>query len=123
MVAYPDAVALVIAYLNPLLTPPVVSRVPDPRPPEFLQVRRVGGTDLVVRDQPRLDFFSWAQTEKAAHDLCMQARSLIHATAGTTLLGVTCYRVEEFLGPHSADDDASGLPRYWMTVSLTLRAE
>jgi hypothetical protein len=51
----------------------------------------------------------------------MTARSAVHALQGTTLLGVACYRVEEFLGPTRRDDLESGSSRMWMTVQLSLR--
>lgn len=125
--AWPDAVGLVIAYLNPILDPvPVLSRVPQdsaPRPP-LQQVRRVGGPALPpVRDLARLDFLSWHDTDPQAMALAMQAREAVWALSGTTLLGVTCYRVAEFMGPRQSDDPVSGTPRVWATYELMLRAD
>lgn len=121
MTAYPDAEALMIAYLTPLVGAPAYTRVPRTKPTKWVQVRRIGGPNDVVRDRPRLDLIAWAADDGAAHDLCMDARSAVHALEGTTLLGVACYRVEEFLGPTRRDDPESGAPRMWMTVQLSLR--
>lgn len=124
--AWPDAVALTIAYLTPLAAPaPVSSRVPQqsaPRGP-LVQVRRVGGSTQTVRDIARLDTFAWAPTEDEAWPLALTVRSAVWALGGTTLLGPTCYRVEEFLSPRQFDDPASGAPRVWATYELVLRAD
>lgn len=126
--AWPDAVHLVIAYLTPIVDPVrVVSRVPQdsaPRPP-LQQIRRVGGpAEPPVRDLARLDAFSWETDDAAAMALALQVRSAIWALSGTTLLGgVTCYRVEEFMGPRQLDDPVSLTPRVWATYELAIRAD
>ena len=121
MTTYPDAEDLLIDYLEPIVGVPVRIRVPRDRPASWLQVRRSGGVDDVVRDKPRLDVFVWGRDDGATRDLLTTARSAIHALAGTTLLGPACYGVEEFLGPTRADDRETGTPRMWMTVQLSLR--
>lgn len=79
----PDAVAVVTAYLRDALTAhgqlvPVVSRVPSPRPPTFVRVRRLGGVQQTpVSDRPRLDVHCWAESESAAHDLAALCRALL----------------------------------------------
>jgi len=121
---YPDAVALLRAYLLPIVAVDIASRIPDPRPATWLQVRRVGGPQLrPVRDQPRIDVFAWAPTDPEAWTLAELARRSIHALQATTLLGPMCYRVDEFLGPRQFDDPLTGSPRVWATYSLTIRAD
>lgn len=121
---WPDAVGLLVDYLDAVISAPVASRVPSPRPVEFVQVRRIGGTPAVpVRDQPRFDVFCWAATEPDAMDLALEVRSAIWVLAGNDDLGVVAYRVEEFLGPRQDDDPQTGTPRVWATYSLTLRAD
>lgn len=124
--AWPDVVALAIGYLGPIAAPArVVSRVPQdaaPREP-LVQVRRVGGLPLLVRDTARLDVVAWAPSDAQAMELALQVRSAMWALAGTTLLGPVCYQVEEFMGPRQADDPASGTPRVWTTYELTVRAD
>ena len=120
--AYPDAVALVIAYLDGLHTEPVASRVPDPRPDTWIQVRQVGGTwEPPVRDTARLDVFYWAPDEPTAKAGGMTVRGQIHALVGTSLSGVQVYRVEESL-QRQIDDPLTGSPGWWATYAITLRA-
>jgi len=122
-VAIPDAVALVIAYLDGLHSIPVVSKVPNPRPAEFIQVRRVGGAGLApVRDVARLDIFCWSTSGPAAMQLGGTVRAQMFALGRTTALGVDCYRVQEVLF-RQFDDDETGVPRCWGTYELTLRAD
>lgn len=121
--AIPDAVALVVTYLDGLHSVPVVSKVPNPRPPEFIQVRRVGGAGLPpVRDVARLDIFTWSTSGPAAGLLAGTVREQMFALARTTTLGVQCYRVEETL-LRQFDDTETGQARYWATYALTLRAD
>lgn len=121
MTAYPDAELLLVDYLAPIVGKPVHTRVPRTPPTEWLQVRRIGGPNDLVRDRPRLDLIAWAADDGSAHDLCMGARSAVHNLEGTALLGVACYRVEEFMGPARRDDPTTGASRMWMTVQLSLR--
>lgn len=122
--ALPDAVALVVAYLDGLHPVPVASKVPHPRPDEFIQVRRVGGGGLPpVRDVARLDIFSWSTSGVTAETLGAAVRKEMLALARTTLLGgVQCYRVEESLY-RQFDDPETGAARCWGTYALTLRAD
>lgn len=121
MTAYPDVEKLLMDYLAPLVGVPVHTRVPRQRPATWLQVRRIGGPADIVRDRPRVDLIAWGSDDGAAHDLCMTARSSVHALKGTTVLGMACYQVEEFLGPTRRDDLDSGAARMWMTAQLSLR--
>lgn len=122
--AWPDIVALLYTYLDGQLAVPVASDVPDPRPDEWLQLRRSGGTKRPpVREQPRVDFFYWAATQPAAMAGALQVRTLVNNLHGTTTLGVTVYRVEEFLGPRQQDDPLTGTPRVWMTLSPLIRVD
>jgi hypothetical protein len=123
-VAFPDAVALVITYLDGLHSVPVKSRIPTPRPAELIQVRQVGGAWLPpVRDSIRLDVLTWAATEPAAFTLGETVRRQMHALQGASTLGPVCYRVEEFMAPRQHDDPLvpDNFAR-WATYSLTLRA-
>jgi len=129
-VTYADAVALLRTYLLdpgqalPALTGPVASQVPDPRPDEWTQLRRIGGADLPpVREIVRIDAFSWALTYPAAWTLTELTRRKIMALKGTALLGPVVYRVETTMAPRQLDDELTGLPRYWATYALTIRAD
>lgn len=124
--AFPDANALLIAYLTALVDPvPVVSRIPDPRPAQLVQVRRVGGAGVVpVRDSARLDVKCWDADDRAAMALALLVRAHVWALSGTALLGgVPCYRVQEFLAPRLDDDPITNSPVAWATYSLDIRAD
>lgn len=124
MTTYPDIVALLIAYLDPLTTVRVASDVPNPRPTELIQVRRVGGGQLrPVRDKPRVDFTVWAATSPRANEIADLVRHAVHQLAGTMLLGPVVYRVEEVLGPRQLDDPLTGTPRVLQTQSIDVRAD
>ncbi len=125
--AYPDIITLLRTYLLPIVTPmtsTVASRVPDPRPVRWLQVRRVGGTQQrPVRDRPRVDVIAWDDDEPGAWALADLARRSIHALQATTLLGPVVYRVDEFLGPTFTDDGLTGYVRCMATYSISIRAD
>ncbi len=125
MTTFPDITALLVSHLGSVVTPkPVSSDIPDPRPAEWLQVRRVGGTKRPpVRDQPRVDLIAWAATELAAFTLIDQVRVAVNALHGTTLGGIQVYRVEETMGPRSGNDPLSGSATCWMTVAILIRAD
>ena len=123
--AFADPVALLVAYLAPIVAPvAVASRIPNPRPVEFVQVRHVSGTALrPVREVVRLDVFAWAETEPRAHELGIDIRTAVHLLSGNTSLGTVVYDVDEFKSPSDDDDPDTGTPRSWATYDLTLRAD
>lgn len=101
---------------------PVGTKVPNPRPPSFVLVRRTGGVRRnVVVDEAQITVEAWAATEEAAHDLSQLARGLVHRLAGTYVDGVTVYRVAEFAGPALLPDPLSDQPRYSFTMLVGLR--
>ncbi|MFI8263680.1 hypothetical protein [Streptomyces sp. NPDC085665] len=122
----PDAVAVVTAYLRATLAAagrpvPVVSRIPSPRPPEFVRVERLGGVQQTpVSDRPRLDIHCWAESEYQAHDLAALTRALISGIPGVRD-EVTVYRVAEVGGLQWLPDDQSGSPRYAFAVEIHMR--
>lgn len=123
-IAFPDAEALAITHLKPLLGVTVSTRVPSPRPETFVRVVRVGGTrrDL-ISDRPMLVFECWAASSTAASDLARRARAYVGALPGQSVNGVWVYRVDEIAGPQSFPDPVSGSPRYQFTVQVALRGE
>lgn len=126
VIVMPDAVAVAADYLRGALKAtgrpvPVVSRVPSPRPPAFVRVQRVGGTQQTpVSDRPRLDFHCWAESESSASDLTALARGLVNAMPGVRG-GVTVYRVQEVGGPMWLPDDQTSAPRYAFAVEIHMR--
>jgi hypothetical protein len=119
----PDVVGLVRTYLDGLHAIPVVSKVPEPRPAEFIQIRRIGGAALPpVRDLPRVDIFCWSTGGPEAMTLGNTVRAQMFALARTAPSGVQCYRVEESLF-RQFDDPETGQARSWGTYALILRAD
>lgn len=122
--AFFDVAGLVIGHLAGELSVSVSSRVPDPRPERFVQVRRIGGLSAEpVRDRARLDVHCWALTDPEAMSLALEVRSHMWALSGTDLLGPVVYEVAEFMGPRHQDDDLTGTPRVWATYELVVRAD
>lgn len=124
----PDAVAVVTGYLRGALKSAgkpvlVVSRVPNPRPPTFVRVQRVGGMrQTTVSDRPRLDIHCWAESESAAHDLAALTRALLGALPGVRD-GVTVYRVTEVGGPMWLPDSETSAPRFAFAVEVHMRGQ
>jgi hypothetical protein len=125
--AWPDIVAVTIAYLDGLSSlngVTVSNEVPSTMPTKLLQVRRVGGAKAPpVRDRGRLDLIAWANTSAEAMTLALLARTEVNALRGTTTGGVTIYLIEEFLGPRQVDDPVTGKKRVMQTQTLTFRAD
>ena len=122
--AYPDVLNLFRDRLATVYSPvPVVTRVPNPRPNRFFQLRLVGGAELrPVRTVSRFDVFTWSTSEETAAADALAVRLTVTDLAGSEDLGITCYRVEETLGPRHADDLITGMFRWWATYALTCRA-
>lgn len=122
---FPDPTALLIAHIAPLVAPtPVASRVPNPRPAAFVQIRRGGGTATPpVRDSPAMDVLSWAPDQPTATATLATIRAAIWALPNVTDFGATVYRVEERLGPSQINDPDTGTPLCWMTVVIDIRAD
>ena len=125
MADFVDSLELLSDYLNSELSPtPVVTKVPSSRPTEFVNVRRAGGVSLPpVRERVRFDVWAWSTSEPEAMDLAMACRRSIWALAGNDSLGVTVYRVEEFLSPTQYEEPETGIPRVWATYELDIRAD
>lgn len=127
VVIFPDAEGLIVDWLPGELadrgrTVTVSTRVPNPRPAEFVRVLRVGGPQHnLVQDRPTLVIEAWATTESAAASLAELSRALIKSTAGTVIGGVMVYRVDEFGGPANHPDPDSAQARYVVTLSMLLR--
>lgn len=126
VVVMPDAVAVVTGYLRGALRAAgrpvaVVSRIPTPRPSEFVRVQRIGGTQQTpVSDRPRLDIHCWAESESAAHDLAALSRALLGNIPGVRD-GVTVYRVSEVGGPMWLPDDETSAARFAFAVEIHMR--
>lgn len=120
VVAWPDVTLLATQYLRDRLGGVQVgSRIPCPRPVEFVVLRRVGGprrNPLV--DDARLDVQVWAMTDERA----MEIASLARYQLGLMPQHVPAVRqFGEDAGPNLIPDAPSDVPRVLLTVVLSVR--
>lgn len=125
-IAFPDAVATVLDYLDATLPTYGVTgvtthkNIPTTRPATFIRALRTGGPrhNLVV-DAAQLTIECWASTDVAACDLAKTVRAIINAMPYNT----ACYRVDEASGPIDLPDPASNQSRYTWTILVYLRGQ
>lgn len=115
-----DAEALVVAFLTPLASVHVGTKVPDPRPASFVRVWRTGGAAVNrILDRPFITVQAWAADEVAASELARKCRqALFDGYTGMPLVR----GVVETAGPYSDPDPSTGIPRYSFTHQLSIRA-
>jgi hypothetical protein len=111
----------------------VSTRVPDVRPPLFVQVRRDGGTaraarapsDELLRDSALIDFFVWGTDEDPTWLKAMELRSLLMLIDMLQPFSAPCYAPVEFTGPVWVDDFTPGMPvpasKVWMSYEIPTR--
>lgn len=118
-------VSMLVGYLAGMVRPiPVATEVPENRPPEFIQVRRVGGTaQAPVREAVRVDVFAWAASEERAYAIGNQVREAVWELGGQMLTGLPVYEVSEFMGPTMTADHETRTPQLWATYELLVRAD
>ncbi len=109
-----DCVALVIDYLNPLVTPAVSGRVPANRPARFCRVSSAGGPGFEgkVLWRASVTVESWAGSDPQAAADCLEACA--HLEASQTFYA-------ECSAPVSLPDPDTGTPRYISTAQLWVR--
>lgn len=135
VIVFPDATLLFADYLRDELADRgytglhVGTRIPNPRPAQFVRVLRTGGTQRnVIVDETQLTVECWASSEKAAQDMAQLARALIVAARGQVLDGTPVYRVVDITGPGSlpsgpvhTPDPLSGQERYSFSMLVACR--
>jgi len=100
---------------------PVSTDVPDPRPQEFILLRRVGGVRrTLVTDLPTILVEAWAKTPSRAWRLAALAQGILYWF--TEIDGHAVSVDGEFSGPTNLPDGLSGQPRYTATYSVAIRA-
>lgn len=119
----PDVEALVVAFLNGNLTPPVKTRVPNPRPDAFVRAWRTGGTAVNrVLERATITVQAWGADSNdtvAAAELAGQARhALLNAYTEMPLVR----GVVEMTAPYYDPDPGTGIARYTFTHQLLVRA-
>lgn len=115
-----DVEALVIAFLNARVTPPVSGKVPNPRPATFVRAWRTGGAAVNrVLERPTFTVQGWAGDDAVAAALTRECREylLTEYTAMPLVRGV-----EEITGPYFDPDPDTGIDRYSCSIQLSVRA-
>lgn len=117
---YPDAKAAAIAYLRPLVSVPVVSRVPRDRPSGFVRILNAGGAGQVdpVLEEVALTVESWDNDESTAGRRAQLIRDYLRRAY--TMNGHPVYGYSE-MGPPVDLPDESGQWRYTFTFSIRMR--
>ena len=128
VITFPSAETACVAYLTAELaargeTAVVSTKVPNPRPPRLVRVRRLGGVRVdVITDVPMVAFDCWAPNEVAAEALAELTRALISAIPDRSIPGgVVCCDVEEGGGPVNQPDPDTNYPRYTFFVMMRVR--
>ncbi|WP_234314006.1 hypothetical protein [Streptomyces sp. NBRC 109706] len=111
---------MAVDYLRPLLDPVHVgTRVPRPRLPEMVLLRRLGGPRRnPIVDDARIDVQVWAPDDSRASDLAESAR--YHLARICEAVPEVRVSTEE-TGPTLIPDAPSDVPRVLMTVVLSVR--
>jgi hypothetical protein len=118
-----SATVLIVDWLDSHFVIPVRATVPDPRPDDFILVRRVGGVPTnPVTDEPMFTIESWRMGDpvQAEEDL-LTVRRLMAGLRGSSIGGRPVYRVDEIAGPGYLPDPDSDHDRYTMTVVIGIR--
>ena len=113
---FPDIEAMLRTYLEDVLDVPVSTQVPNPRPSEFVRIRRTGGSRVRrTTDQSMLTVECWSTSSVDASNLARLVRAHVNATPGRV---PEVKRAQEFSGPAYLPDPDSQQARYTWTVSL-----
>lgn len=123
VLAPPDVVAGIVTALNAALTPPVTSKVPNPRPAAFVTVTDLGGPGRagVVVYRSTIGVEAWAKNQPDARDLCHLARAHLLALKGTTAGDLIFYDVIDVGAPGNLPDPLSNQDRYVATFEVAVR--
>lgn len=102
-------------------TIPASTKVPAIRPPEFLVVRRIGGSRRdIVTDVPVIQIEAWATRESRASRIANVAQALMGAAVEVG--GFSVGLEDEVVGPVSFPD-GSQQARYTASYAMAIRGE
>ena len=119
---FPDAEALVLAFLKPVVSPVAVHvKVPKTRPATFVRAWRSGGASINrVLDRPMITVQAWATDSVGASELAMACRdAFLHDYTRMPLVR----GVEEVTGLYFDPDPDTGIDRYTFTIQLMVRGK
>lgn len=126
LVVFPDMEAWAVGYLASALAARsepfaagvrVSTKVPNPRLPRMVVLRRDGGPrQTVVTEVVRLGIRVWAENDEVASDLTQLVRALLAASPGTGPVR----KADEISGPSYITEESEQPFRY-LVVELTTR--
>jgi hypothetical protein len=119
LAAFPDAEDVGLALFES--AGPTVLATPVELEPPLIVVRRVGGGDTRITDQPRLQVQVYGATRLAARDLAEECRQLVLAAPATVVAGVVVDKAFTESGPVFVDYGVPGIHRYISTYRLEYR--
>lgn len=127
VVAFPDVEAVLVGWLTVVLpgygvNQTVSTRVPNPRPAQFIRIQRTGGPrQNIVVDGAQVTYECWDDDATQAAATARIVRAVLLAAHNTeTPSGAVIYQTEEFSGP-ALLPDVSEQPRYSWTVRHHVR--
>lgn len=122
---YPDVEALLVDWLDPLVSCDVRTDVPaENRPTRFVVIRRVGGVvdRSGIADVATVTFEAWDSAGRtAAYSLAADVRARVRKLSGAVVAGTTIGRVGEAAGPALLPDPDSRHVRYTFLATIPVR--
>jgi hypothetical protein len=127
-----DSEAAIVSYLKTKLAAraesyvtgvKVGTRVPNPIPMPYVQVRRSGGVlgGLLI-DHPLIDCLVWHNSAEQRMDLAQMVHALLRAISNDTANGVLLYAATDALSPIQVPDPVDGTQTVTLlTVEATVR--
>lgn len=118
--APPDVEGAAVTMLNAALTPPVSTRVPNPRPATFVRITRAGGQGRnLAQSDARLLVECWADDSVAAFDLARLAYAHLWAARDSYMGAVWVTRVDLTDPVNFPDPALPAASRYQFLATLT----
>lgn len=119
-----DVEALLVAYLDPLVTPPVSTELPGDYAGDYVQLWKLPGSMVTPETQwierARIQFSVWGSTKESAWDAAAATFAALGAIVDTThTLGVVTACDPEVTPYWSPDPDTDD-PRYLFTAAFTV---
>jgi hypothetical protein len=126
-----DTEVELVNMLSTALSVAVATRIPSPRPDEFIQVRRqAGGATFidasladVLRDKPTIDIYCYGTTEEEAWELAARVRPIMLSLPTDQPLSVPVYKSTESVCTWADDilDGVTNSNRVWLSYDLSIR--
>ena len=107
-----DVIAEIITYLKSNMNVPVSSEVPATRPSRFVTVGRVGGSEVELLANPRIDIDAWGTSDLDAATLGETVKTLMWGLAHSSGLISNISRSTFYRS------DVDGIHRYTGTYEL-----